>query len=218
MTSYKNATTICAHCSIENSTTVRASTNSFGSMDLDMRPAPMERHTLDTAIQLCRSCGFCAPDLEQMIGTGEVLDSTTYRSILTAEAVPELARRFRAFAHLAEGSGRLAEAGFACLHAAWVCDDSRGVQEAARESRRAVLRLMQIIHAKGQTMTDDLDLDSVLALDLLRRSGQFDEVSDRVGTLSQRKLPEILGQICVCEARLAGARDAACHKVVEATG
>ena len=37
---------------------VLTSTNSFGSLDLDLRPAGQERHTISDRLQECEYCGY----------------------------------------------------------------------------------------------------------------------------------------------------------------
>ena len=47
----------CAVCGRVSMQGVIMSTNAFGSPDLDLRPPPMERFTIDHWVQECPHCG-----------------------------------------------------------------------------------------------------------------------------------------------------------------
>ena len=84
----------CAHCGASNTVLGLSSTNAFGSMDLDMRPPPMERDTLAQQIHECTACGYCAPRLDVPAAAHEALQGSAYHAILVDETLPRLARRF----------------------------------------------------------------------------------------------------------------------------
>ena len=126
MTEIFELSVTCGHCGAVNEAIELASTNAFGSMDLDMRPPPMERDTLAQQIHRCQGCGYCAPDLEEPVGADGLLESDDYRTLLADEAYPDLARKFIAYAFLAKSSGDLGAAAWAYRSAAWVCDDEAG--------------------------------------------------------------------------------------------
>ena len=107
MTTIFQQSVTCGHCGTENEVIELGSTNSFGSMDLDMRPPPMERDTLAQQIHRCQGCGYCAPDLGERIGADGLLESDNYRALLADERYPDLARKVIAYAFLAESSGDL---------------------------------------------------------------------------------------------------------------
>ena len=214
MTTIFQQTVTCGHCGTENEVIELGSTNSFGSMDLDMRPPPMERDTLAQQIHRCQGCGYCAPDLGERIGADGLLESDNYRALLADESYPDLARKFIAYTFLAESSGDLRAAAWAYRSAAWVCDDEVGNPiDSAIHCRSAVLRLMEGLHLNRRSFTDDPLTDSILELDLLRRSGQHSEVMACVHALSEKELPEILQSISVFQQRLAAAGDSACYRV-----
>ena len=192
------------------------STNAFGSMDLDMRPPPMQRDTLGQQIHQCRGCGYCAPNLEERVGSDEALASDQYRAILRDDSIPRLARMFTAYAHLAETSGDLRSAAWAHRNAAWDCDDTAGASESAYLCRQAALQLMGKLHAQGQSFANDLATDSILELDLLRRSGRHGEVLARAAELAGQDLPDILKAITGFQQRMAAAGDTACYRVSDA--
>ena len=219
MTTIFQRSLACGYCGTENKVVELGSTNSFGSMDLDMRPPPMERDTLAQQIHRCQGCGYCAPDLEERVGADGLLESGDYRALLADEGYPDLARKFIAYAFLAESSGDLGAAAWAYRNAAWVCDDEVGsTVDSASKCRNTVLRLMEDLHLKGQTFTDDPITDSILELDLLRRSGRFSEALARAQDLSKNELPEILRSISAYQQQLAANGDTRCYTVSDVLG
>lgn len=207
----------CGHCGTKNEVVGIGSTNAFGSMDLDMRPPPMDRDTLIHRIHRCEGCGYCAPDLEKWVGRDGSLESREYQAILADEGYPDLARAFVGYAFLSESSGDLGAAAWAHRNAAWVCDDQADEYlDSARKCRNAVLRLLKGLHLNGQFFTNDHVTDSILELDLLRRSGQHDEVQTRASALSNTTLPGMLSSIISFQQRLATAGDSSCYKVSDA--
>ena len=216
MTTIFPQTVTCGYCGTENEIVVIGSTNAFGSMDLDMRPPPMKRDTLAQQIHQCHVCRYCAPDLAERIGPEEELAADPFRAILADNSLPRLARMFTAYAHLAETSGDLRSAVWAHRNAAWACDDTAGAFESACRCRRAALQLLDKLHAQRLSLSDDLTTDSILGLDLLRRSGRHDEVLARAADLADQDLPDILKAIARFQQRMAAASDTACYRVSDA--
>ncbi len=216
MTTIFPQTVACAYCGIKNEIVKVGSTNAFGSMDLDMRPPPMQRDTLAQQIYQCHGCRYCAPDLAERIGPDEELASDPYRAILADNSLPRLACMFTAYAHLAEASGDLRSALWAHRNAAWACDDTTGAFESACRCRRSALQLLDKLHAQGLSFSNDLTTDSILELDLLRRSGRHDDVLARAAELENQELPDILKAITVFQRRMAATGDMACYQVSDA--
>lgn len=102
---------------------------------------------------------------------------------------------FTAYAHLAEASGDLRSAMWGHRKAAWACDDTTGAFESACRCRRATPQLLDQLHAQGLPFSDDLITDSILGLDLLRRSGRHDDALARAAELADQDLPSILKAI-----------------------
>lgn len=164
MTTIFQQSVTCGHCGTENEVIELGSTNSFGSMDLDMRPPPMERDTLAQQIHRCQGCGYCAPDLEEPVGADGLLGSDDYRALLADKSYPELARMFIAYGFLAESSGDLGGAAWAYRSAAWVSDDQADEYvDSSPKCRNEVLRLMKALHLNGQSFTNDHVTDEIRA-------------------------------------------------------
>jgi hypothetical protein len=218
MTTLESETVACAHCGTLNTVQVIASTNAFGSMDLDMRPPPGARHTLAQQIHQCSGCGFCSPDLAGAVGVDTAgVGSGAYLERLADAAFPPLARRFRAHALLAEAAGDPRRAAWALLRAAWACDDGGAAHaQGALACRLAALVALERVAAAAEVFTADAQTDAVLRLDLLRRCGRFHTVNEMAQRLQQEGLPDILACIAAYEMRLARAGDDRCHRVEDA--
>jgi hypothetical protein len=179
MTSFDNYNVECGNCGASSAQMVLESTNAFGSPDLDLRPPEMQRSTMDTWLQLCPVCGYCAPDLSQTPADRAVLHSDVYRAALQSADFPELARRFLAFA-VAAGSSDPATAAHAYLHAAWVFDDAGHPEQAAESRRQSATWFRRCTpfpeEERGAAM-------GAVLVDVLRRCGQFAEASAECQTV-----------------------------------
>lgn len=218
MTTLFSQSVTCASCGENQEVTLLGSTNAFGSMDLDMRPPPMDRDTLAMRIHRCGKCGYCAPAL----GSAEGVDLSqvgrpSYASLLGDTGFPALANQFRAYAYLATSAGNPVGACWAAIRAAWVCDDGGPEYgHVAIECRKEALQAIERIHADDKTFCPDLMTDGILRLDLLRRSGDFQAVLDAAAQLRAGNLPDILERIAAFQAKQAGQQVAACFTVQEA--
>lgn len=110
MTTFSTATVTCGACGSNFQHNVLASTNRFGSMDLDARPPEMERSTMIAWVQQCPTCGYCAKDVSQFSDQQrEVLNSREYRQHLADRSLPALAGRFICSGLLLSASGQHVE-------------------------------------------------------------------------------------------------------------
>ena len=72
----------CYVCGHRSSYELVASTNTFGSPDLDLRPPEMYRSTMHTWIQFCDNCGYSCPDIsEGFLGVKSIINSKKYGPI-----------------------------------------------------------------------------------------------------------------------------------------
>src|SRR5712692_6889563 len=133
------------------------STYVIGSPDLDMRPPPLKRAFIHAWIQACPFCGYCSSDISKCVPlTSEIVRSDAYQRQWERSDYPDLANEFLCWSMIQEKpwelvsalreiaggekarvetiqerAERLISAGWASLHAAWVCDDA-GNEAAAR--------------------------------------------------------------------------------------
>ena len=81
----------CAVCGKESGHKFNGSTNAFGSVVLDIRSLEMDQST----IQRCPNCGYCSPDLSELIKeSNKQISSEEYRVQLSNKKFPELANLF----------------------------------------------------------------------------------------------------------------------------
>ena len=211
----------CAACGHRFVTEQVGSTNAFGSMDLDMRPPPMRRDTQPYDIQECPGCHFCAPEVESPpdgVDTAWV-QSPGYRNVALDASTPELPRRFLAFASLAKFGNLEPANAWANLNAAWAFDDLGPAWDTrAAACRTAVEQIVHRLHGVGMTFSDNRETDQILCLDLLRRSGRFEEAEAAASELMASATSDILRSIATFQRRCAKGQDAGCHRVDEAVG
>ncbi len=138
MTRWLQKAVRCGVCNAEGEYPMLASTNEFGSADLDMRPPEMRRSTMRGWVQRCHQCAYCAPDLSEGPAiASEVITSPAYCQQRENEAYPELANSFLCWSLIGKAADLDAEAGWAAVNAAWVCDDAEAPSAADQCRLRA---------------------------------------------------------------------------------
>ena len=175
MTMYATSQINCGNCGAQNTMDVLMSTNIMGSADLDTRPPEMRRSTINTWINRCGHCDYCAPDLSQSEANVELLVlSPEYVAMLQKKAMPAKAREFLCWSMIAGQTGRPVQAAWACIHSAWVCDDA-GALEVAAVCRAFALQATAVATAAKQPISQQSGAAEAIMADLLRRCGRFDE-------------------------------------------
>ena len=166
----------CAVCGTKQTVQEMGSTSSFGAMDLDTRPPPLRRSTMDLWVHECGECGYVAPELgTAMDGAGRIVASADYRAELKSADRVRLANRMVCRSLLEAAAGDLKTAGWRRLHAAWVCDDANAMEE-ARVQRLAALELFEQARASGQRAMKSVEGgDEVLLADIARRAAEFEK-------------------------------------------
>lgn len=216
MTTYFKDPQTCAVCGDLVQCSVLGSTNSFGSPDLDLRPAEMERSTMDVWLQECPKCHFVNGNLEHALPNAKaVLASSEYQRIVGDTETPELARRFARYALLNADDSE--KAGVALIRSAWVCDDD-GATERAITYRSQAADLLSSL----QPFEDDEERATlgIILVDVLRRALRFSQAKALAGTLLSLKSVStnpIIGAVLDYQTRLCELRDAGCHTVADAT-
>ena len=178
MTTTYTSTLKCAVCGDSSSHRLLGSTSAFGSYDLDLRPPPPARYTLGAWAQECPSCGYVGESIEELSsGAGEIVSSPEYRELRSKSSELDLVQRFKRHALL--WSHDPERAGWAMLHAAWVCDDMY-LPTVAGQCRQECSDLWI-----GVDWTADPSgiRGRVVLVDVMRRSEQFEEASALIGRL-----------------------------------
>lgn len=209
----------CAVCSEKSTQMVMMSTNSSGYSDLDLRPPEMRRSTIIWWVQRCPYCGHCASDIESAEeDTKEIVESAEYQAQLESADFPELANSFLCEAMIEEHLGSMTDAGWDCVHAAWVCDDAEN-EKATWCRLKAVEHFEQGIEAGESVMEDAPDgANELLLAELLRRAGEFDCAKAKVEAGLEFGFEpdnEIIKTILEFELELMGKGDTACHSMSE---
>jgi tetratricopeptide (TPR) repeat protein len=216
MTTTLKADVVCGVCGERNPQVHIASTNSFGSPDLDLRPPEMQRSTIVHGVHRCPSCGCCARDLSKVPGSARsLIDSTEYRAQLTHVDFPELANMFACYAMILEAEGDYPGATWARINAAWACDDTRQA-EAAIQCRNEAIRLAHIVRERRLNLKDEPDADHAILVDLLRRAGRFDEALDEADAAISSAKEQTVRAVLLYQKGLIAKSDAATHTVADA--
>lgn len=184
MTTLSESSSKCAACGAEIAHTVVMSTNTLGSPDLDLRPAEMQRSTMEFWVVECPECQCVQMEDEREKFDLDFIRSGEYRALIHA-LLPKMANRYNRLAVLMLHMGALWDcddhgysedtyvfrkrAAEAYRYAAWDCDDHGYEKEAVLFRERAADLYL------GGRFTAEIEspTDSVICVDLLRRSGQF---------------------------------------------
>jgi hypothetical protein len=149
------------------------STMTNGWPDLDLRPAPLQRGTMEMWVKECPSCGYCAPNLEKGLDSvASIVRSGEYQEVRSTSAIPRLAVRFSCRAYIAGKCNDPAGAGFASLHAAWTCDDVGNII-GSETCRSLAIGFFSAARKHGTRFSNDAGVEEAILCDLYRRTGRF---------------------------------------------
>ena len=219
MTTIVDEVVTCSVCGKKVQITIMGSTNQFGYPDLDLRPPEMMRSTIWMWLQECPGCGCCAEDIEDVEpGARAIVRGEPF--IRLRESVGDLhdvARRFRTAAFIAAEQGFHASAFQHTLHEAWVHDDCKDPVHATAARLNAVDLLNQV-HREGIKLSDDDGGDAAVAVDLLRRGGEFERSSEVCRKALDESCADHVQQVLEFELELCASRDVDCHTMEEVFG
>lgn len=203
----RQITCTCAVCGETSNQTVLASTNTFGSPDLDLRPSEMMRSTMGWWLRECPHCGYVSKSLEDRTRVDrQWLRREEYLNCDGIGFSAKLAKRFYKFYLINVADGSHGAAFYAALHAAWVCDDKED-RENAVHCRKLALEQMD---ALGELVRGREEL-MVLRADIMRRAGLFGELIREYEPMSFRE--PLHGKIIAFQLEKARAGDVRCYRV-----
>ncbi|NET57387.1 MAG: DUF2225 domain-containing protein [Symploca sp. SIO2E6] len=207
----------CSVCSFSSTQPVIPKTNILGSSTaLDTRPPGMVDSSINYPIQVCPNCGYCCDYLAQEYPqAAAAVASRTYQAQLKNPEYPELANRFLCQAIIQKQAGEFAQAGWASLQAAWVCDDANNDQ-AAQKSRQQAAAFLQKAIAKGKNIDREPITKEIILIDIYRRSGDFDTASRICNNALRLKSAGISIKLLEYEHQLLRQQDKGCHTIEEA--
>lgn len=208
----------CALCGASHEQRLLASTNSFGSPDLDGRPAGMARSTLSHWVQECPNCGYCAADISKAHPSASALvQSDAYRALGSDKSAPALAIRFLRAARVSDAAGDLSGAGRARLHAAWAADDARAEQLASQCRSEAADALL----ASPRPAREDADergWQAACVVDILRRAGRAVEARQHAERILDSGASPLVTQVLHFQLAALTSGDRLLHTVDQALG
>ena len=176
MTTYVPIETECSLCGTSSEQQIGKVPAPEGLPDLDSRPSEQMRSSIIFWVQRCPKCGYCATDisLEYPLAS-QTVDSAAYQKVLRQRSMPEKARQFLAWALIQEANEEYGGAGWAAMHAAWVCDDEEKPRAAAT-CRMLVLERFARQRARLGHITgfEEPGVEELVLADLCRRTGQYD--------------------------------------------
>jgi len=202
---------ICGVCGNVVRVTTVVSANTFGSMDLDLRPAPERRDTLKYQIELCRDCGYCWPDI------GKERKRESIAQVLNAPLkFDDLAALFARAAEIeiATNQGASFASFMLYMKAAWAEDDAKNDDEAKKYRRQAVEQMTKYMEA-DQTARITPD-NYLIQIDAARRCGDFELAEKLLKTATPMANAGLLRKILVFQKRLIERKDAGRYTVADA--
>ena len=217
----------CAVCGEESFQTGLASSNEFGSPDLDTRPPEMYRSTMNMWLQRCPRCNYVAEDLNDSIGvptfSQEWLNGEAYLSFGKHKPNSELLETFFLKVRISRYLADWKTAFWDSIHAAWVADDPAQYENEECEicyidEGDTYWSFQARLYALD--MFDNIPVDEieetwkVVRADLLRKSSQFDRLIAEYTNLQFSD--EILNQIVSFQIERAKLRDTKTYTIAEA--
>ena len=196
----------CSVCGKTSMQPVLSSTNSWGYPDLDLRPAPMKRDTMNTWLMECPHCRYVAIRLENELEVSpNLLKSDEYMTCGGHDFKSDLSKRFYRHYLISKAKKDYRSMFFSLLHCAWTCDDAD--DRLAVEIRKKAADSIDLFEADG----DEKDNLKIMKADLFRRSLQFDRVADEFNDF--RSDDDLLNSIIRFQIERAIMKDSACYTV-----
>ena len=215
MTTMFLETFTCCICETESEHSVIGSTNAFGAADLDTRPPEMARSTIYQSVQRCPSCGYSANDLSKCDeGVSDIVSTDNYQQLLTQSELPDIANTFLAMSYISLQQQKFSTAAWQAIEAAWICDDKDNT-DSAKKCREEALLLIEKGRSNKQFLSKQKGASEAINIDLLRRTGRFEEAFELVQKTKTMELEEILKQIIEFEEELIRSGDVAVHTIDE---
>lgn len=206
----------CAVCGETSEHREIMSTSASGSPDLDTRPPQMERSTIYYWIQHCPTCHYCSTNISECDSrTRELVKSAEYQSVAQSSGIPINAAAFMAVSYINEQMGKLTEAAWRAIHAAWICDD-RSFAESAKSCRIQAIELIERASKNDRVLSCDTGTNDITMIDLLRRTGQFEKALESVEKAKTENSEDIILRILRFQETLIEQRDMQAHTVDEA--
>lgn len=197
----------CAVCGKESEQRIVLSTNTIGTMDLDTRPAPQARYTIDCEVQECPYCHYCNSNIGIAVPGIKTL-SKDYRILVESRETVSEVKKFILAAALQRESGNALMAGIYYLNAAWISDDREDSCVARKYRKTAAENLLKYLENNCDAAI------GAMTVDVLRRAGKFDAAYSLLIQINH-KGDKIIDAVLAYQCKLISAKDETCHKLSE---
>lgn len=196
----------CSVCEKKSSQQILLSSNQMGYQDLDTRPAPMYRNTMETWAMECPHCGYVATDLEDYLIIGRnYLNCEKYITCDGLEFKSKLSERFYRQYLIETEKMEDTEAFYAILHCAWTCDDAKDEKNSKLTRKTAIRMANKIIQSDRESASELI----VIKADLLRRTCEFDSLIKEYEKIKLKD--ELFDKIIKFQIEKAQKKDSACY-------
>ena len=215
MTTFIDVEKKCACCGHEFTVQEIASTNSFGSCDLDTRPPEMSRSTTRYLVSYCENCGYASYEIDEPCGyTIEQLKQIPdYSEILINDSISQPGKAFLLTAVVFKLNAEYFNAGMTYLRAAWMFDDCMDFEMSkfARENAYEML-------SAGLLYEDNINVE-LMIVDILRRACNFEKAiknANRLLDQEEVKQNEMFQKILKFQITLCKQENIKCYRVADA--
>ncbi|KAF0980580.1 hypothetical protein FDP41_013063 [Naegleria fowleri] len=239
MTNITSEHVTCAVCSKKSKQDILISTNSMGGSDLDLRPPPMKRDTMNCWLQRCEHCGYVSYDISvlpendegregvSLEKVKEIIESDDYVEQLHDSSLSRLANTFLCYAILQDkGFGNYAASGWASLRAAWVCDDGvihdkfneeKHLNNAVRCRKKAIY-WFEKCRSLSIPFVQQKGTEEMILTDLFRRCRMWDDADKELqrAQVFKDEIDDFVWKLIEYEMYLVKKQDTECHKVSDA--
>ena len=195
----------CSVCGKTSQRAVMTSTNSWGRPDLDLRPAPMYRDTINVWLMECPHCGYVAARLDNELKTSpDFLKSEEYLTCEGNDFKSDLSKRFYRRYLISKAENDYNSEFYSLLHCAWACDDAD--DKLAVEMRKLAVDLVDKVDDENENL-------KLIKADLLRRSLQFERLIEEYSDFTSDE--ELSYSIIRFQLGLAAMEDSDCYTIQE---
>lgn len=204
MTTIHEVVKTCMHCGEKNKFEVVGSTSSFGQPDLDTRPAPLARQTVQYGVQRCSKCNYASDDIEEEFEFDDsILTSENYLKVLKSD-YPDVAKNYILASMIKESVMDYNEAAVFMLEACWVLDDHNVNAKKPR-----------IIAAELFEKSVGIETSRLIAIDLYRRAEEFDKAKVLINKSKEFIEDKFLKKLLLFQETLVDIFDSECHSCSE---
>jgi hypothetical protein len=100
------------------------------------------------------------------------------------------------------------------IHAAWICDDNNNI-ESSTKCRKQAIALIEKANNHGQIFIDQAGANEAITIDLMRRSGLYQQALELSQSIQKDGFDEIIRQIVQYQELLIAKNDNDAHTIDE---